>query len=180
MSRRDQEQGGVGVAYAPEFVCAHHHPKLAEYGIRRNDQSGWRAFGLKWGLTQYIDYGGTGLRMFDTGELKYDPGTITQRLAKEANLSEHNSILCRIDQDGNISLSGLEQRFSLQEAREETPDNLGHNNGGGEKSAAAMTLPVAYALPPRIAATLAKAWRRPWKRAYMRICLRPIGVKLRE
>jgi hypothetical protein len=95
-------------------------------------------------------------------------------------LSEHNSISCRIDENGSVSLSDLERKFFfLREIRKETPDDLGHVSVG-EQTAAAVSLPAAYALPPRVAGTLAKAWRRPWKRAYMKVCLRLIGVKLRE
>jgi hypothetical protein len=95
-------------------------------------------------------------------------------------LSEHNSISCRIDENGSVSLSDLERKFFfLREIRKETPDDLGHVSVG-EQTAAAVSLLAAYALPPRVAGTLAKAWRRPWKRAYMKVCLRLIGVKLRE
>jgi hypothetical protein len=118
--------------------------------------------------------------LFDTGELQYDPGMVTQRLAKEIALSEHNSILCRIDENGSISLSDLERKFLiLREVRQETPDDLGHVSVG-EQSAAAVSSLVACALPPRVAGTLAKAWGSPWKRAYMKVCLRLIGVKLQR
>lgn len=117
---------------------------------------------------------------FDTCELKYDLGKLTQRLVTEIALSEHNSILCRIDENGSISLSDLERKFLfLREVRQETRDDLGHFSVG-EQSAAAVSLLVDCALPLRVAGTLAKVWQSPWKRAYMKACLRLIGVKLRR
>ncbi len=117
--------------------------------------------------------------MFATGELRYDPRMITQQLLKESALSEQRSIFCRIDENGGISLFGLDRKFFLAEARPEAPGDVGHVSVG-EPTAAAMSLPSPCALPPRVAGALAKAWRRPWKRAYMTVCLRLIGVTLRE
>lgn len=44
----------IKVAYCPDFIAHHHHPKDLGYLPQRERAEGWRLFGEKWDLSQYL------------------------------------------------------------------------------------------------------------------------------
>jgi hypothetical protein len=162
--------------YSPQFFCIHHHPPIGRYHHRRSRQEGWKAFGNKWGIDQYLDCG-RGLRMSDSGETMVSPTDALRSIKEDKTVKRYAQVLARIDDDGRISIVDLVDSVSLNRSSSASASvATPHNEQGFDDFKAQKSTE----LPPRLLRGLRRAWKAQWKRIYIKSFLRIIGIKSSE